>query len=206
VGVDRWPAAIARAGEKARARGTQRIGLAEADAAKLPFRTAAFDLVVSNLGLNSFEDAGDSLAECRRVLRPGGALVIATSLRGTFAEFYGIYDIVLEELGLDAARRAVAATDERRMTVPELTALLRGAGFHDPESREDTATWRFADGSAFLDHWFIRLGFLPSWTAPLPEAGRGDILAALRLALDAVAMAAGGLRLTVPLAVVSARR
>lgn len=206
VGADRWPAGIARAGEKARVRGTQRAGLVEAEATRLPFATGAFDLAVSSLGLNNFEPLGEALAECRRVLRPGGALVVATNLRGTFTEFYGVYDIVLEELGLEAARRAVAATDQRRMTAPELCALLRGAGFHDPDAREETVTWRFADGSAFLDHWFIRLGFLPSWIDPLPEAGRGDILAALRVALDAVAMAAGGLRLSVPLAAVSARR
>lgn len=47
----------------------------DAPAERLPFDDGAFDTVVSTLVLCSVKDVGSVLAEARRVLRPGGALV-----------------------------------------------------------------------------------------------------------------------------------
>lgn len=49
--------------------------LVEAPAEGLPFEDGAFDVVVSTLVLCSVRDVARALAEARRVLRPGGALV-----------------------------------------------------------------------------------------------------------------------------------
>jgi len=51
----------------------------QADAcAALPFRTGAFDALVSLEGIEHFEDQTEFLRECARVLRPGGAMVLTT--------------------------------------------------------------------------------------------------------------------------------
>lgn len=50
----------------------------EASAEKLPFNNAAFDLVVSYLALIDIEDYRAGISEMARVLKPGGALLIAT--------------------------------------------------------------------------------------------------------------------------------
>jgi ubiquinone/menaquinone biosynthesis C-methylase UbiE len=47
------------------------------DAASLPFREAAFDLVVAFMTLQDMEDPAAALREAARVLEPGGALVAA---------------------------------------------------------------------------------------------------------------------------------
>ncbi len=52
------------------------IILVAADAAALPFGGAAFDAVVSNSALHFTLDPYATLAEWRRVLRPGGRLVV----------------------------------------------------------------------------------------------------------------------------------
>lgn len=72
TGVDPTAALIG----EARARdpsGDYRLGRAEA----LDFADAAFDLAVSYLALIDIEDAAAAIAEAARVLRPGGAFVVA---------------------------------------------------------------------------------------------------------------------------------
>ena len=67
VGVDFSPAMLAFARQRART-----ATFIEADAQDLPFNDAAFDLVVSNLGVCHVPDQPRALAEVRRVLRSGG--------------------------------------------------------------------------------------------------------------------------------------
>ena len=72
VGVEPTPALIAAA----RARDRRGVYL-EAQAERLPFRHETFDLVVSYLSLIDIPDIQSAILEMARVLRPGGALLIA---------------------------------------------------------------------------------------------------------------------------------
>jgi SAM-dependent methyltransferase len=56
------------------------------DAARLPFRTAAFDLIISNHSLEHFEALAETLREIGRVIRPGGALYVAVPDAGTLTD------------------------------------------------------------------------------------------------------------------------
>ena len=66
----------ARAGEGAVASPTVDIEVGRAPAEALPLADASADAVVSTLVLCSVDDLDRSLAELRRVLRPGGRLVL----------------------------------------------------------------------------------------------------------------------------------
>ncbi|GMR17053.1 MAG: methyltransferase domain-containing protein [Gammaproteobacteria bacterium] len=72
AGIDPVPAMLAVA--------QQRLGrralLLEADAEKLPFEDAAFQLVTCTNALHYFQDADAALDEMRRVLAPSGSLVV----------------------------------------------------------------------------------------------------------------------------------
>lgn len=46
--------------------------------APLPFRTGAFDAVLSREGIEHFENQAGFVRECARVLRPGGRIVLTT--------------------------------------------------------------------------------------------------------------------------------
>lgn len=54
----------------------------QAGAEELPFADASFDTVVSTLVLCTVGDVAQSLAEIRRVLRPGGQLLLIEHVRG----------------------------------------------------------------------------------------------------------------------------
>lgn len=53
------------------------VRLVQGDAGRLPFADAAFDAVVSTEAFHWFPDPAAALAECFRVLRPGGHLLLA---------------------------------------------------------------------------------------------------------------------------------
>ena len=68
-----------------------------ADAAALPFRAEAFDVVVSALMMGHVRALGSALGEIARVLRPGGDLVISdfhpcATLRGWERSFHSPHD------------------------------------------------------------------------------------------------------------------
>ena len=72
VATDLNPAMI----ERARSVGTARpVRWQQADAMKLPFDDASFDLVVCQFGAMFFPDRAEGYREARRVLRPGGTFL-----------------------------------------------------------------------------------------------------------------------------------
>jgi ubiquinone/menaquinone biosynthesis C-methylase UbiE len=52
------------------------VGVATARAERLPFRDGVFDLVVSSLSFDHWESQAEGVAECARVLRDAGRLVL----------------------------------------------------------------------------------------------------------------------------------
>ncbi len=60
----------------ARAKTPSSVRLVQTSVDRLPFADAAFDVVVSTSVFHYFRRPQDALGEARRVLRPGGRLVI----------------------------------------------------------------------------------------------------------------------------------
>src|SRR5258706_5035417 len=75
TGVDFAPAMIARARGKAAARGVA-VRFEEADAERLPFASASFDLVISRHLLWTLPHPEAAIDEWIRVLRPRGRLIV----------------------------------------------------------------------------------------------------------------------------------
>lgn len=72
-GIDPSGPALAVAAERAESLGRSAV-LLEGDAAALPFPDGSFDVVIGTFVLCSVGDVGTTLAEARRVLRPGGTV------------------------------------------------------------------------------------------------------------------------------------
>jgi SAM-dependent methyltransferase len=58
---------------------TGKVAFVQGDGSRLPFRDAAFDLVFSHSVIEHVASAEAYLAECHRVLRPGGVLYLSTA-------------------------------------------------------------------------------------------------------------------------------
>ena len=204
-GIDPWSAALARARFKARVRRVENVAVVGGDAGALPFPDARFDLIVSNLGVNNFEKPEAALGEIRRVARPGSKLALTTNLKGHMKEFYDVFEETLAEVGDGKALGALKAHVNHRATVEKLTALLEGCGFRLARVREAQAAMRFADGSALLRHYFVKLGFLDGWKSVVEAERREDVFARLEGKLNQASRLRDGLELTIPLAYVEAR-
>lgn len=76
VGIDLSSEMLARARQRS-AQVRPDADLREADAQRLPFGDASFDTVVCTYSLCSIPDDRRAVAEMARVLRPGGALILA---------------------------------------------------------------------------------------------------------------------------------
>lgn len=81
-----------------------RVPAVRADAGKLPVRDASFDRVMANHVLYHLPDIAESLREIRRVVRPGGRVVLATNSRETMRPLWALTDRISEEVGVPAYR------------------------------------------------------------------------------------------------------
>jgi ubiquinone/menaquinone biosynthesis C-methylase UbiE len=80
--VELRPERLAAAARKAHAAGRADVTVAAANAHDLPFPPTSFDTVVGTLVFCSIHDPLAALAEIRRVLRPGGRLLLLEHVRG----------------------------------------------------------------------------------------------------------------------------
>jgi ubiquinone/menaquinone biosynthesis C-methylase UbiE len=206
IAVDPWAAGMERLRAKCEFLGLANVRLVEIDAALLDLPAASVDLVVSNLGLNNFDDPGAVAGACFRLARPGATIALTTNVVGHMEELYDVFDDVLAELRLEASRQALARHVEHRGTVTTVESLLRRAGFAITRAVTDAFTMRFADGSSLLRHHFIRLGFLPGWKDLIPEERAPETFRMLEQRLDQVARTRGSLDLTIPMAYVEGRK
>ena len=68
-GIDHWVNANTRARLKIKNYGLNNVEIIESSAENLPFGNHSVDLVVSNLGINNFENPQRVFEECARVLK-----------------------------------------------------------------------------------------------------------------------------------------
>lgn len=206
IAVDPWESAIVRLRRKVERHGIRNVDVLQADAATLSLPDSSVDLVVSNLGVNNFDNPAAVLARCHRVAKPGATIVLTTNLVGHMVEFYDVYRATLIELGQRDRLPAFDAHVAHRGTVATVSELLRAAGFAVGETAVDSFRLRFADGSALLRHFFIRLGFVQGWKAVAAPDRIAETFAALERNLNAYAAKHGELALTIPMACITARR
>lgn len=132
--VDFSPKMVARLGENARRQGVTCVDARVGDGMALPFADASFDAAFSMFGLMFFPDRSRGFRELLRVLRPGGAAVVAswvpTERVPVFADIYGTLGALLPSLPF-AAKPPLAEASE-------LAAEMTAAGFAGVEVHAST--------------------------------------------------------------------
>jgi ubiquinone/menaquinone biosynthesis C-methylase UbiE len=101
TGIELSPAMLAVARARAADLGRD-ADLREGDAAHLPFTDASFDTVVCSLSLCAIPDPATAIGEMKRVLVPGGRLLLLDHVGSTWPPIYAVQWLV-ERLTIRAA-------------------------------------------------------------------------------------------------------
>jgi len=210
-GIDPWDAAAGRAREKIRVLGIQNCELLPIAEARyftpLPLPDRSIDLVVSNNGLNNVPDMDLTLAECARVLIPGGQLAFTMNLDGTMMEFYEVMEDVLNGYHLPESVEAMKKhIHDKRKPLEEVLALIQKHGFLEVSVDHDRFSYTFADGTAMFKHFLIRLAFLDSWKKLVTDERQQMIFSEIEDRINRIADKEGFFRLSVPFVVIDVRK
>ena len=120
----------------------------QADAMRLPFDDARFDVVVCQFGAMFFPDKAHAFAEARRVLRPGGTLVFNVWDRIEENEFADLVTAALADVFPADPPRFMARTPHGYADRQAIARDLAGAGF-TAAPRIETVAARSRAASAF---------------------------------------------------------
>ena len=200
-GIDPWHAAMNRARTKIKTIGLTNIELIETDASILPFENEYFDLVTSNLGINNFENPLAVLKECYRVMKTGASLCATTNLNGTFQEFYDVFEKTLTDIGLaNKYESEYSAHVNHRGTISSMRELIDKSGFKIVKQIESSYQMRFLNGSAFLNHSVVIVGFIHPWRNMFDEGDKQIFFERFENNLNEYSKLNGELKLTIPMA------
>ncbi|MBW7906244.1 MAG: methyltransferase domain-containing protein [Phycisphaerae bacterium] len=104
---------------------SERLFAVNGDAERLPFVDGAFDFLTCCNSFHHYPHQQRALCEFRRVLRPGGRLVLIDGFRDNLLGY------VIFEIGVKLAERHI-----RHARAAELRAMLRNAGFASVTQRK----------------------------------------------------------------------
>ena len=116
------------------------VSYVQANAERLPFPDGSFDCVTIGFGLRNVTDKAAALASMRRVLRPGGQLLVLEFSRPSLPGLQPLYDAysfrILPLLGAWVARdeasyRYLAESIRMHPDQETLLTMMRGAGLED---------------------------------------------------------------------------
>lgn len=103
-----------------------RARLVRSRAQRLPYADASFDLVLSHMALMLMEDAGQVLAEMRRVLRPGGVVAALVAAPAPASAVHQVFVDMLRSSETPASRPGLGFPGRAWCDEDGIRGLFRG--------------------------------------------------------------------------------
>jgi ubiquinone/menaquinone biosynthesis C-methylase UbiE len=204
-GIDPWSDAIERAKKKIDYYRITNIKIFEGVAESIPLRNNSVDLIVSNNGINNVSDINQVIKECSRIIKKSGQFIQTMNLDNSMFEFYRQLENILSEMNM---RKEISLMRnhiyEKRRPLDEMISMIQGHGFLIKDLEHDQFNYRFSNGTAMLNHYFIRLAFMDSWIKILPENKLEQIFDTIERRLNDQAKILGGIKLTIPYVLINA--
>lgn len=129
----------------------------------MPFNNTCIDVITSNIGINNFKNP-DKVIE----------------------EFYSIFEEVLSDLKLEKEIELLNRYIGKRHTLENIKMLVEKYKFCVNKVVKENYIMRFIDGSTFLNHYFIKIAFLPDWKKIIEEEKWNDVFSNLENRLNEV--------------------
>jgi arsenite methyltransferase len=206
-GIDPWGDAIVRAKQKIEYYRIKNIKIIQGIAETIPLEDDSIDLIVSNNGINNAGDMNQVISECSRVIKQGGQFVQTMNLDKTMFEFYGELEKVLSDLHMNKEIELMHThIYEKRPPLNEIISMIQNHGFIIKDLEHDQFDYKFSDGTAMLNHYFIRLAFMDSWIKLLPADKLEQIFDTIETGLNAKSKLSGGMKLSIPYVLINAIR
>ncbi len=205
-GIDMWKAGSQRARFKAKTLGIENVVFVDGDGAAMDFENEKFDLIVSNVGINNFDDPAKVLSECYRVAKNGAQLAFTTNPNGHMGEFYEVFAQTMIEQNLGEFEGKLKTHQEGRLATTTIEQMLEKAGLETTNIIEDSFSWRFVDGSSFLNHHMIMRAFVGAWKEIIPPECHESFFQKLEAKLNENASRQGQFRITVPIVYIEATK
>ena len=121
-----------------KSRGLKNVKYVHGSAESLGFAKSSFDVVITSFSLGAFDDLTKSLDEMKRVLRPGGRLIILDINKShgkLFGELLGLYQMfsVAPTLNSDIRGELERYIHSKRLQIDKkmLISMLENTGFRE---------------------------------------------------------------------------
>lgn len=204
-GIDPWKDAIKRVNKKIDCYGLTNIRIFEGVAESIPLDDNSVDLITSNNGINNVSDIDKVLSECSRIIKPGGQFIQTMNTELSMFEFYRQLEDVLSDLHMDKEIGLMRQhISHKRPAIDKMISMIQKNGFTIKDLEHDQFNYKFANGTAMLNHYFIRLAFIDSWIKLLPKEKVEEIFDTVELRLNEQAGKLGGAKLSIPFVLINA--
>jgi len=204
-GIDPWKDTVERVNKKIDYYRIKNIRLIEGMAESIPLETNSIDLITSNNGINNVSDVDKVLTECSRIIKQGGQFVQTLNTDLSMFEFYNQLEQVLTDLQMSREIELMHQhISHKRPSIEGFIKRIEHNGFVIKDLEHNQFSYKFANGTAMLNHYFIRLAFMDSWIKLLPADKIEQIFDTIELRLNNQSKELGGIKLSIPFVLINA--
>ena len=202
-GIDIWKDAIEKVKEKIDYYGIENIQLIEGNVESIPLENNSVSLITSNNCINNVQDIDRVISECSRILVKNGQFIQTMNMDKTMFEFYDIMEKSLFELNLfHEIELMYKHIDQKRPSVDKIIKPMKSY-FVIKNAEYDQFSYKFTNGTAMLNHHFIKIAFMDSWKKILPEDKIHDVFKMIEIELNKQAEKFGELKLSIPFVMIN---